>query len=92
MCFISPRTYEERLDEYEMKKQLSGTQNITIGNNNKIKNSTIAGTINKSDTPKSNGFYENHPIVCSVLISLSVGIVLLFSFWSRIIKFIEGLF
>lgn len=88
----SARTYEEQLDEYKMKQQASGLQSITIGENNKIKNSTIAGTINTSDTPTSKRFYERHPVVCSVLISLSVGIVLLFSFWDRIIAFIEGLF
>ncbi len=65
---------------------------IIIGNNNKIKNSTIVGTTNKSDNPKSNGFFEKHPVVCSVLISFGVGFVLLFSFWNRIITFIEGLF
>ena len=34
----SARTYEEQLAEYESKNQAFKTQNITIGNNNKIKN------------------------------------------------------
>ena len=42
----SARTYEEQLAEYEAREQVSGTQNITIGSNNKIKNSTIAGITN----------------------------------------------
>ena len=33
----SARTYEEQLAEYEAREQVSGTQNITIGSNNKIK-------------------------------------------------------
>ena len=88
----SARTYEERLAEYEAREQVSGTQNITIGSNNKIKNSTIAGIINTNgaDTPK--GFYEKHPVFCSVLISFLIGLILLFSFWDKVISFIEGLF
>ena len=88
----SARTYEEQLAEYESKNKAFKTQNITIGNNNKIKNSTIAGTIGTNDTTQKNGFYEKHPILCAFLISLAAGIILLFSFWSQIISFIEGLF
>ena len=85
----SARTYEEQLAEYEVKKQV---QNITIGSNNKIKNSTIAGTINTNGADTSKGFYEKHPVFCSVLISFLVGLILLFSFWDKVISFIEGLF
>ena len=88
----SARTYEERLAKYEAREQASGTQNITIGSNNKIKNSTIAGIINANGADTSKGFYEKHPVFCSVLISFLVGLILLFSFWDRVISFIEGLF
>lgn len=88
----SARTYEERLAEYEAREQVSGTQNITIGSNNKIKNSTIAGIINTNGADTSKGFYEKHPVFCSVLISFLVGLILLFSFWDQVISFIEGLF
>lgn len=88
----SARTYEEQLIEYEKRQQAFVTQSITIGDNNKIKNSTIAGKINNFDKPKSNTFYDNHPIICGFLISLLAGIVLLLPFWGRIITFIEGLF
>lgn len=86
------RTYEEQLAEYEAKAHAFRSQSITIGNNNKINGSTIAGTISTTGTEKKRGFYEKHPVICSVLISLFVGVVLLFSFWGRIISFIEGLF
>ena len=86
------RIYEERLAEGEATKQVSGTQNITIGSNNKIKNSTIAGIINANGADTSKGFYEKHPVFCSVLISFLVGLILLFSFWDQVISFIEGLF
>lgn len=88
----SARTYEEQLSEYESKNQTPGTQSIVIGNNNKIKNSTIAGIIDMNGANEKKGFYEKHPVLCSFLISLVAGIVLLFPFWNQIVSFIEGLF
>ena len=66
---------------------------IQIGDNNRINNSTIGESINsnKKDEKKA-GFYEKHPVICGFIISLTAGIVLLFSFWERIISFLEGLF
>lgn len=68
---------------------------IRIGNNNHIKNSNIAETIhscpNQSRNTKKN-FYEKHPVICSFLISLIAGIVVLFSFWEKIVHWIEGWF
>lgn len=67
---------------------------VTIGDGNKISNSNIAEKIeNHSDSSlpdKKTTFYEKHPVICSFLISLVAGIVLLFSFWERIIDFLEG--
>ena len=88
----SARTYEEQLAQYEAKRQGFGTQNITIGSNNKIKNSTIAGIINTDGADAQKGFYERHPVFCSLLISFVAGIILLFSFGEQVISFIEGLF
>ena len=88
----SARTYEEQLSEYNAQKQATGSQSITIGNNNKISNSTIANNLKGGETNKNKGFYEKHPVICGFLISLVAGIVLLFSFWNQIIAFIEGLF
>lgn len=88
----SARTYEEQLSEYNAQKQATGSQSITIGNNNKISNSTIANNLKGGETNKNKGFYEKHPVICGFLISLVAGIVLLFSFWNQIITFIEGLF
>ena len=88
----SARTYDEQLSEYNVQKQATGSQSITIGNNNKISNSTIANNLKGGETSKNKGFYEKHPVICGFLISLVAGIVLLFSFWNQIIAFIEGLF
>lgn len=68
---------------------------INIGNNNTIKNSNIVETVNGTSSPNSNNvksFYERHPVICSFLISLIAGVVVLFSFWNNIIKWIEGWF
>lgn len=88
----SAKKYEEQLAEYEAKNRISVTQNITIGNNNKIKNSTITGMKDTDRTNEKKGFYEKHPVLCSFLISLVAGIVLLFSFWDQIIFYIEKIF
>lgn len=88
----SARIYEELLAAYEAEKQMSGTQSITIGSNNKIKNSTIAGIVNAKGTDVPKGFYERHPVFCGLLISLVAGIILLFSFWNQVVSFVEGLF
>lgn len=66
---------------------------VNIGNNNKIKNSNIAENIEVKDVPTvKKSFYEKHPVICGFLISLVAGIVLLFSFWDKIISLIEGVF
>ncbi len=82
------RTYEEQLVEYEMEQEKY--RSVVIGDNNKIQNSVIAGSVSGSGGNQKKGFYEKHPIVSSLLISLLAGIILLFSFWDRIISFIEG--
>ena len=65
---------------------------INIGNNNKIKNSNIAERIENNYNSPPKTFYERHPIICGILISLIAGFVLLFSFWDKIIDFLEDLF
>ena len=66
---------------------------VQIGNNNKIKNSLISekGEIKESPAQKKT-FFEKHPIICGFLISLVAGIVLMFSFWEKIIRFLEEVF
>jgi hypothetical protein len=59
---------------------------VNIGNGNKIRNSNIAEKIENHTDPVSNRkqtFFERHPVICSFLISLIAGIVLLFSFWGK---------
>lgn len=96
----SARTYNEQLEEYEKMSQSKavyymGTVNdksITIGDGNKISNSKITGEIINDASESKKSFYEKHPVICSFIISLIAGIVLLFSFWSNIISWFEVLF
>ena len=62
---------------------------IFIGDNNKIKNSNIADEI-KNEIPKKS-FVEKHSVMVSMITSLIVEVILLFSFWDDIISWIEGL-
>ncbi|MBS9803106.1 hypothetical protein J4052_09035 [Bacillus toyonensis] len=70
---------------------------INIGDNNKIKNSSIGHQHNSSGggsqkREEKKTFYEKHPILVSALVSLVIGFVLLFSFWKDIADWIEKLF
>lgn len=70
---------------------------IKIGNNNKIKNSSVGHQVNavnnlNNKPPKKKSFSQRHPIILSVIISLITGFALLFSFWKQIVDFIENLF
>ena len=97
---IEGRNYEERLLEYELSKDSkvihinNNNNSITIGNNNKITNSSIGSKAEKkpesADTKKK--FYEKHPWISGIIISLIAGAILLFSFWKEIIMCLEGLF
>lgn len=96
----SARTYNERLAEYEAMMHEKVIYNIdtvnnnsvNIGDGNKISNSKIANAITNDSSEEKKSFFEKHPVVCSFLISLAAGVVLLFSFWSEIVKWIEGVF
>lgn len=68
---------------------------IKIGDNNNIKNTNIAEKIQSCPPQSQNtkkSFYEKHPVICSLLISIISGVILLFSFWENIISLIEGWF
>lgn len=65
---------------------------IRIGNNNKIKNSNIGESITIKSENKKERFNEKHPYITGFLISVSAGLVMLFSFWNKIVAWMEGLF
>ena len=85
------RTYEERMAENESQNRKDYGPSITIGDNNRIKNSTFSISRSTSSQKKKN-FFKDHPIVCGVLISVIAAFIMMFSFWKQIVAFIEGLF
>ena len=52
---------------------------INIGDGNKIVNSNIAEKIENTNLKEKKRFYDKHPWICGILVSLFVGIILLFS-------------
>ena len=89
----SARTYNERLQEYESEKRACVTidKSIKIGNGNKICDSTIASLVQEAASPKKT-FWEKHPILTGVIGAVIAGAILMFSFWEKIVAFIEGVF
>ena len=97
----SARTYDERLAEHEAERVAAQNitynitdQSVTIGNGNKIKGSTIAGKIENSsvNTPDKKSFFADHPLLVTIIGGVVVAFIMLFSFWEKIVNFIEGLF
>ncbi len=101
----SARTYNNHLSEQERQSKRADLSNedddlininsIYIGNGNKIQNSSISTKCTDEiiePSHKNKSFYDRHPAICGLLISLAAGIILLFSFWKEIVNFIEGVF
>lgn len=89
----SARTYNERLQEYESEKRAGVTidQSVKIGDGNKICDSTIASLVQGTSSPKKT-FWEKHPLLTGVISAVIAGAILMFSFWEKIVTFIEGVF
>ena len=89
----SARAYNERLQEYESEKRASVTidQSVKIGNGNTICDSTIASLV-QEDVSSKKTFWEKHPLLLGVIGAVIAGVILTFSFWGKIVAFIEGVF
>ena len=89
----SARTYNERLQEYESEKRACFTidKSVKIGNGNKICDTTIASLVQEAASPKKT-FWEKHQILMGAIGSVIAGVILMFSFWEKIVTFIEGIF
>ena len=84
------RTYEEQLIMSKLPSKKAAGQSISIGDGNRFKNTTISIT-NNSDNQRKN-FFEKHPIICGIIISVIAAFVMMFSFWEQIVAFVEGFF
>ena len=87
-----------RADNKRLQEDASGegasiiiNQSIKIGDGNKICDSTIASLVQKNSSPKKT-FWEKHPILTGVIGAVIAGAILMFSFWEKIVTFIEGVF
>lgn len=90
----SARTYFDRASEQNRIEKSEITyidQSIHIGDNNRISDTNFHSTVNRKDDNNASFAYR-HPIIIGLIISFLVGFSLLFSFWDKIIKWIEGLF
>lgn len=92
------RTYDERLAEYEAERAAVQNitynitdQSLTIGNGNKIKGSTVAGKI-ENNTPEKKSLFADHPVLSAVIAGVIVAFIMMFSFWDKLVSWIEGLF
>lgn len=61
---------------------------VNIGNNNKIKDSIIAENVHGEEKKKN--WFERHPLLSSLIITVIAGVILLFSFWEDLVNWIEG--
>ena len=73
--------------------EFSMNNTVTVGNKNSLSNSFIASnsTIIMDQSSKKS-FYERHPVVVGLLITLGGGLIMMFSFWGAIVDAVESLF
>lgn len=64
---------------------------IKIGDNNKIKNSSIGHGNDKTSPPQEN-FFSRHPFFSYLIIPMLIAFTFLFDFWKIPINWIENLF
>ncbi len=65
---------------------------IHIGNNNNISNSNFNDKSRKIQKETKKNFWEKHPFLLSFISGLLISILMLFSFWNKIIELIENIF
>lgn len=89
----SARTYDEWLQEYALKNDahIIVDQSIQIGNGNSFRDTTIATHVHKTDSSQKT-FWEKHPILVGVIGAVIAGVILMFSFWDKLVVLVEGVF
>lgn len=66
---------------------------IHIGNDNKISNSTFVSNSKNVNIKENNkNFFEKHPLLLTIIGGVLASVIMLFSFWDNIVKFIESIF
>ena len=71
----------------------NGAETVLImGNNNTIRDSNIEINSNVVGDQEKKKFWEKHPFALALITGVIVAFVMMFSFWNKIVDFIEGLF
>lgn len=66
---------------------------IKIGNDNKIKRSTIIDNSNsKLEKVSKETFVNRHPILIGIGCSIIASVIMMFAFWDKVSEFIKNLF
>ena len=65
---------------------------IKIGDDNMITNSNIAEKKENTNLSEKMQFYDKHPWICNILVSLFVDIIISLSFLENFITWIKGWF
>lgn len=74
-------------------ENINGNETVLIiGDNNSIKNSSIGINNNIIGDQGKKGFWEKHPFALALITAIIATFIMMFSFWDKIVAFIEGLF
>jgi len=64
---------------------------IKIGDNNRIKNTTITENSSIQTTSEKSNWMQRHPVLSGIIATVIAGVILLLNFWKPVIDFINNL-
>lgn len=79
-------------DKVDSVSKRSSENILIIGNNNKIRNSNIGVNNSIVGEQEEKRFWEKHPFALALITAIIAAFIMMFSFWDKIVAFIEGLF
>lgn len=85
---------EQSVQGHASSVTIINDNSINIGDNNIIRKSLIGkmeGEVEKTTSNKQ-PFHKRHPWITAIVASLIAGLILMFSFWDKIVAFLEGVF
>ena len=82
----------KEMDDVEEDDRNKSETVLIIGDNNIIKNSNIGINNNQVGEQEKKRFWEKHPFALALITAIIAAFIMMFSFWGKIVAFIEGLF
>lgn len=64
---------------------------IKIGDNNRIKNTTIAENSSLQNASEKSNWMQKHPIISGLVVAIIAGAVMMLKFWGPVINFLNNL-